>query len=254
MGTIVIAAFYKFVHLPDYREMRAPLLEVCTQHNLRGSILLAEEGVNGTLAGERADIDAVLACLRRDPRLHDMEHKESFAGFRPFGKMKVRLKREIVTLRAEDADPTECVGIYVEPEAWNDLITRDDVTLIDTRNDYEYDYGTFAGAVNPGTDAFNDFPTYVQQNLDPAKHKRVAMFCTGGIRCEKATSYLLAQGFEEVYHLKGGILKYLERVPPEQSLWQGECFVFDERLAVDHRLQPRHDAAETDDEGDGDNA
>ncbi|MEM6527063.1 MAG: rhodanese-related sulfurtransferase [Chloroflexota bacterium] len=246
MKPIVIAAFYKFVSLPDFREMRQPLLDFCKEHNMRGSILLAEEGINGTIAGARADMDAVLAHLRSDPRLGDIEHKASFASYRPFRKMKVRLKREIVTIKHEDAVPTERVGTYVDPEQWNDLITQDDVILIDTRNDFEYGFGTFAGAVNPQTESFGDFPAYVQQNLDPNQHKRVAMFCTGGIRCEKATSYMLAQGFEEVYHLKGGILKYLEDVPQEQTLWNGECYVFDERLTVDHDLQPRQREAPDD--------
>jgi UPF0176 protein len=235
---IVVAAFYKFAPLPAYRQMREPLLERCKAHNIRGSILLAEEGVNGTIAGKREDIDAVLACLREAPGLEDMEHKESFAARRTFGKMKVRLKREIVTIRAEEADPTQQVGTYVDAAAWNDLIRQDDVLLIDTRNDYEYDYGTFAGAVNPETDSFGDFPEYVQNEVLPKQPKRVAMFCTGGIRCEKATSYLLAQGVEEVYHLRGGILKYLAEMPQDESLWEGTCFVFDEREALDHDLRP----------------
>ncbi len=247
---VVIAAFYKFVPLADYAALQAPLLDFCQRRDIRGSILLAAEGINGTIAGQREDVDAVLAYIRRDARLRDLEHKTSFARFRPFRKMKVRLKQEIVTIRAQEADPTQQVGVYVEPRAWNDLIAQDDVILIDTRNDFEYDYGTFIGAVNPQTDSFNDFPEYVTQNLNPAQHRRVAMFCTGGIRCEKATSYLLAQGFEEVYHLKGGILKYLEDVPPEQSMWQGECYVFDERVAVDHHLRPRHDRDEHEPEAD----
>lgn len=236
---IVIAAFYKFVPLPDATEMHEPLRTFCQAHNLRGSILLAAEGINGTVAGERADVDALLARLRADARLADLEHKESYASFRPFRQMKVRLKAEIVTIKSDEADPTREVGQYVPPESWNDLIRRDDVILIDTRNDFEYDYGTFEGAINPNTESFGDFPDYVQQNLDPAAHKKVAMFCTGGIRCEKASSYLLSQGFEEVYHLQGGILKYLEQVPRDETLWQGECFVFDEREALDHDLQPR---------------
>ncbi|MEL6271986.1 MAG: rhodanese-related sulfurtransferase [Chloroflexota bacterium] len=247
METIVIAAFYKFVSLPDYREMQGPLLDFCNERNIRGSVLLAEEGINGTVSGLREDMDAVLDYLRSDERLSDLEHKESFAAYRPFRKMKVRLKREIVTIRHEDADPNERVGTYVEPEQWNDLIAQDDVMLIDTRNDYEFVMGTFEGAVNPATESFGEFPEYVAQNLDPNRHRRVAMFCTGGIRCEKATAYMLSQGFEEVYHLKGGILRYLEAVPQEQTMWNGECYVFDERVTVDHNLQPgKPDAPEPD--------
>jgi UPF0176 protein len=238
MGHIVIAAFYKFVTLPDYRQMQQPLLNFCKERNMLGTILLAEEGINGTIAGLPADMDAVLHYLRSDERLADLDHKKSFASYRPFERMKVRLKKEIVTIHHEAANPMERVGTYVPPQEWNDLIAQDDVILIDTRNDYEYKIGTFEGAVNPNTSSFGDFPEYVQHNLDPAKHKRVAMFCTGGIRCEKATAYMLAQGFEEVYHLKGGILKYLEDVPTEKTMWNGECYVFDERIAINHDLKP----------------
>jgi UPF0176 protein len=238
MTEIAIAAFYKFVSLPDYDVMRAPLLDFCKRRKVRGSVLLAAEGINGTVAGAQADVDAVLAYIRRDPRLTDLEHKTSYAPYCPFRRMKVRLKREIVSMQHPQADPTQRVGTYVDPAAWNALIQRDDVILIDTRNDYEYNLGTFKGAANPATASFHEFPAYVESNLDPTRHKRVAMFCTGGIRCEKATAYMLAQGFEEVYHLKGGILKYLEAVPQEQSLWQGECYVFDERVTVNHDLKP----------------
>ncbi len=238
MSQIAIVAFYKFIPLADYPSMRQPLLDFCHRHNIRGSILLAAEGINGTIAGEQPDIDAVLAYIRRDARLSDLEHKTSYADYRPFQRMKVRLKREIVTIQHAQADPLQQVGTYVDPDAWNALIARDDVVLIDTRNDYEFELGTFAGAVNPATESFGEFPSYVENNLNPSEHKRVAMFCTGGIRCEKATAYMLSQGFEEVYHLKGGILKYLEQVPQEQSLWQGECYVFDERVTVDHDLKP----------------
>ena len=234
---IVVAALYKFVSLPDYRELQAPLLSFCRLQEIKGTLLLAQEGINGTIAGYRQQIDAVLAFLRADSRFADLEHKESYTETPPFERMKVRLKKEIVTLGLPEINPNEKVGIYVEPEAWNDLISNPEVTVIDTRNDYEVTIGTFKGAENPQTQTFRDFPQYVKQHLDSSKQKKVALFCTGGIRCEKASSYLLSQGFEEVYHLKGGILKYLEAVPPEESLWEGECFVFDERVAVGHGLE-----------------
>jgi len=234
---IVVAALYKFVSLPDYRELQAPLLSFSQSQEIKGTLLLAQEGINGTIAGYRQQIDAVLAFLRADSRFADLEHKESYTETPPFERMKVRLKKEIVTLGLPEINPNEKVGIYVEPEAWNDLISNPEVTVIDTRNDYEVTIGTFKGAENPQTQTFRDFPQYVKQHLDSSKQKKVALFCTGGIRCEKASSYLLSQGFEEVYHLKGGILKYLEAVPPEESLWEGECFVFDERVAVGHGLE-----------------
>ena len=234
---IVVATLYKFVSLPDYRELQAPLLSFCRLQEIKGTLLLAQEGINGTIAGYRQQIDAVLAFLRADSRFTDLEHKESYTETPPFERMKVRLKKEIVTLGLPEINPNEKVGIYVEPEAWNDLISNPEVTVIDTRNDYEVTIGTFKGAENPQTQTFRDFPQYVKQHLDSSQQKKVALFCTGGIRCEKASSYLLSQGFEEVYHLKGGILKYLEAVPPEESLWEGECFVFDERVAVGHGLE-----------------
>jgi UPF0176 protein len=234
---IVVAALYKFVSLPDYRELQAPLLSFSQSQEIKGTLLLAQEGINGTISGYRQQIDAVLAFLRADSRFADLEHKESYTETPPFERMKVRLKTEIVTLGLPEINPNEKVGIYVEPEAWNDLISNPEVTVIDTRNDYEVTIGTFKGAENPQTQTFRDFPQYVKQHLDSSQQKKVALFCTGGIRCEKASSYLLSQGFEEVYHLKGGILKYLEAVPPEESLWEGECFVFDERVAVGHGLE-----------------
>lgn len=248
MATVVIAAFYKFVSLPDYQDLQQPLLDFCKQHKVRGSILLAYEGINGTIAGSRQGIDAVLSFIRSDSRFRDLEHKESFASFVPFDRTKVRVKKEIVTIRNTSADPQREVGTYIEPEKWNELITRDDVLLIDTRNDYEFEIGTFRGAVNPSTESFGDFPSYVESQLDPQRHKKIAMFCTGGIRCEKATAYMLAQGFEEIYHLKGGILKYLEVMPKENSTWEGECYVFDKRIAVDHDLTPRCNGEESDEE------
>lgn len=235
--TFVVATFYKFVRLPDAAELRHKLLDFCTNQNIRGTILLAEEGINSTIAGSRQAIDQVLAYLRSDARLADLEHKESFAETMPFDRMKVRLKKEIVTLGVPEVDPNAQVGTYVEPKDWNALISDPEVVVIDTRNQYEVSIGSFKRAKDPQTASFRQFPDYVQQQLDPAKHQKVAMFCTGGIRCEKASSFMLSQGFQQVYHLKGGILKYLEEVPPEESLWQGECFVFDQRVAVQHGLE-----------------
>ena len=203
-----------------------------------GTILLAMEGINGTIAGTPAAIERVLGMLRADQRLQDLEPKWSWAETHPFERMKVKLKREIVTLGQPTANPTAQVGIYLKPQEWNQVIADPEVLVIDTRNDYEVQVGSFEGAVNPQTDSFREFPEYVQRHLDPQRHKQVAMFCTGGIRCEKATSYLLSQGFEQVYHLQGGILKYLEEIPEEDSHWQGECFVFDERVTVRHGLKP----------------
>lgn len=233
---IVVAALYRFVTLDDFEALREPLLTVCQEQGVKGTMLLAREGINGTIAGTRAGIDAVIALLRADDRMADLSWKESFDEAQPFYRMKVKLKREIVTMGVSDVDPNEVVGTYVKPTDWNALISDPDVLLIDTRNDYEVEIGTFKGAVDPHTKTFREFPDYVKQNVDPARHKKVAMFCTGGIRCEKASSYMKQQGFEEVYHLEGGILKYLEEVPQEQSLWQGECFVFDNRVTVKHDL------------------
>ena len=233
---VIVAELYKFVALPDYRELREPLLDVCLNAGVKGTLLLATEGINGTIAGTRLAIDEVLAYLKSDARFNDIDHKESLDSELPFYRMKVKLKKEIVTMGREGIDPKILVGHYVEPQDWNALITDPEVTVIDTRNHYECDIGSFEGAINPQTTTFKEMPAFVDQQLDPAKHKKVAMFCTGGIRCEKSTAYLLEQGFDEVYHLKGGILKYLEEVPAEKSLWQGECFVFDNRVAVDHDL------------------
>lgn len=234
----IIATFYKFVKLSDYAEIQSKILAHCELESVKGTILLAEEGINGTIAGTRTAIDSVLVFLKADPRFADLEHKESTAEVYPFERLKVKVKTEIVTLGKPEVNPGEKAGIYVSPQEWNKLISDPDVTVIDTRNDYEVSIGTFQGAINPETDSFREFPQYAETNLDPAKHKKIAMFCTGGIRCEKASAYLLNQGFPEVYHLKGGILKYLEEVPAEASLWQGECFVFDERIAVKHGLEP----------------
>lgn len=234
--SVVVAALYKFVTLDDYHELREPLLQRCIDAGIKGSLLLAHEGINGTIAGSRAAIDAVLTYLKSDARFADLEHKESFESVQPFLRMKVKLKKEIVTMGVDGIDPNHLVGTYVEPRDWNALISDPEVLVIDTRNDYEVEIGTFAHALNPNLKVFREFPQYARQ-FDPAKHKKVAMFCTGGIRCEKASAFMLHEGFAEVYHLKGGILKYLEEVPEPESLWRGECFVFDNRVAVDHALQ-----------------
>lgn len=237
--SIVVAALYKFVTLEDFHELRQPLLDVCLQAEIRGSLLLAREGINGTIAGTRVGIDQVLAFLRADPRFADLEHKESLDERQPFLRMKVKLKKEIVTLGVDGIDPNELVGTYVEPQDWNAIISDPSVLVLDTRNDYEVKVGTFRGAINPNTETFREFPQFTEQ-FDPAQYQKVAMFCTGGIRCEKASAFMLQQGFGEVYHLRGGILKYLEEVPAESSLWDGECFVFDHRVTVDHDLQKGH--------------
>lgn len=237
MSQIVVCALYKFVTLKYFENLRQPLQAVLDAHQVRGTLLLAHEGINGTIAGSRADIDAVLTWLRSDPRLSDLDHKESFTDVMPFNRTKVKLKKEIVTMGVEGIDPKQVVGTYISPKDWNALIADPDVLLVDTRNDYEFKVGTFKQAINPRTTSFREFPRYVKDHLDPKRHPKVAMFCTGGIRCEKSTAYLKEQGFSEVYHLKGGILKYLEEVAPEESLWEGECFVFDERVTVNHALQ-----------------
>ena len=233
----VVAALYKFVALPDYEALREPLLATCRRLDIRGTLLLAQEGINGTIAGSREAVDELLDYLRRDPRLADLEHKESEHAEAPFLRMKVKLKKEIVTLGVPGIDPNQRVGTYVAPTDWDALVSDPQVTLVDTRNDYECAIGSFEGAIDPKIENFRDFPNWVREHLDPQENPRVAMFCTGGIRCEKASAYLLEQGFEEVYHLRGGILKYLEEIPEERSSWNGECFVFDERVAVDHSLR-----------------
>lgn len=237
MSKIVVAALYKFVSLPDYQELRQPLLDHCLAQGIKGTLLLASEGINGTVAGSRTAIDSLLAYLKADERLATLSHKESFHEELPFYRMKVKLKKEIVTMGVEGIDPRHVVGTYVKPQDWNALISDPDVVLVDTRNDYEVELGTFKGAENPKTDSFREFPEYVANSMDPGKQKKVAMFCTGGIRCEKSTAFMKEQGFEEVYHLEGGILQYLEDVPESESLWQGECYVFDNRVAVDHQLE-----------------
>lgn len=237
MTTTVVAALYKFVRLPDFETLRSPLHKVMTDHEVRGTVLLAAEGVNGTIAGTREGVDAVLDFLRADPRINTLTAKESYTQENPFYRSKVKLKKEIVTMGVEDIDPNDIVGTYVKPEDWNALIADPDVLLVDTRNDYEVKIGTFKNALNPKTESFREFPEFAKQNLNPNKHKKVAMFCTGGIRCEKSTAFMKQQGFNEVYHLEGGILKYLEEVPQESSMWEGECFVFDNRVTVNHQLE-----------------
>lgn len=234
MSQYVVCALYKFVELNHYQELRAPLLALMEENHIRGTLLLAQEGINGTVASSRQGIDALLAWLENEPSLKGTVYKESSASEPPFNRTKVKLKKEIVTMGVEGIDPRHVVGTYVKPQDWNALISDPEVLVVDTRNDYEVQLGTFKNALNPKTETFREFPHYVQENLDPQKHKKVAMFCTGGIRCEKSTAYLKEQGFEEVYHLEGGILKYLEEVPQEQSLWEGDCYVFDGRVAVGH--------------------
>jgi len=233
----VVAALYRFATFPEFEQFREPLRACMVEHGVRGTLLLAAEGINGTIAGTREGVDAVIALIEQDPRFTNLAPKESFAAENPFYRTKVKLKREIVTMGVDSIDPNKIVGTYVEPQQWNELIDDPEVLLLDTRNKYEVEIGTFESAVNPQTESFREFPDYVKHNLDPKKHKKVAMFCTGGIRCEKSTAYLREQGFDEVYHLKGGILKYLEEVPEQETKWRGECFVFDNRVTVNHRLE-----------------
>ena len=237
MNQIVVCALYKFVTLENFQGLRQPLHNVLEANQVRGTLLLANEGINGTIAGSRAGIKNVLNWLRNDPRLSDIDYKESFTDSMPFNRAKVKLKKEIVTLGVEGIDPKRVVGTYVSPADWNQLISDPEVIVVDTRNDYEFKVGTFKNAVNPNTESFREFPRFVKENLSPEKHKKIAMFCTGGIRCEKSTAFLKEQGFDEVYHLKGGILKYLEEVPATETLWEGECFVFDERVTVNLLLE-----------------
>jgi len=237
MNAIVVSALYKFVPLPHFKSLKAPLLAFMQAQQIKGTLLLAKEGINGTVSGNSEAITALYTFLDKQPGLENINHKESFHDKAPFNRTKVKLKKEIVTLGVENIDPLKSAGTYIKPKDWNTLLQDKEVTLIDTRNDYEVQLGTFKGALNPETTTFREFPDYVKNNLDPATHKKIAMFCTGGIRCEKSTAYLKELGFKEVYHLEGGILKYLEIVPEEDSLWQGECFVFDERVSVNHALK-----------------
>ena len=237
MHTVIVCALYKFVRLPRYEMLREPLLELMLTLRVRGTVLLASEGINGTIAGSRQGIDQVLEWLRSQPEFSELDCKESHSAELPFKRSRVKLKKEIVTMGVEGIDPQYAAGTYVEAQHWNELISDPEVLLVDTRNDYECEVGTFDGAVNPQTGSFREFPAYARKHLDKSRHTKVAMFCTGGIRCEKSTAYLREQGFDEVYHLKGGILKYLEQVPESESLWRGECFVFDDRVTVNHQLE-----------------
>ena len=234
-------AMYHFVSLPHFKMLREPLLNFCLSREIKGTLLLAHEGINGTLAGPEKSILELLNFLKTDPlfegNFKSLGHKESWSDKQPFYRIKVKLKKEIVTLGVPGVSPTKMVGKYVKPLDWNSIISDPEVILIDTRNDYEYSIGSFKNAINPKTTTFREFPEYVKTHFDPKKHKKVAMFCTGGIRCEKASSYMMSEGFDEVYHLEGGILKYLEEVKVENSLWQGECFVFDQRVAIKHGLE-----------------
>jgi len=246
MSRFLTAALYQFVELPDFAALQGPLLAQCESHGVKGTLLLASEGINGTIAGLPEGVRAVLAYLRADPRLAKLEHKEAWAEQMPFYRMKVRLKREIVTMGVPEVHPALMAGEYVKPQDWNQLIHEPGVVLVDTRNDYEVSIGSFEGAINPHTGSFSELPGWVEREMAEGgklaerdgKKPKVAMFCTGGIRCEKSTALLRSKGFEEVYHLEGGILKYLETVPEAQSSWQGECFVFDERVSVGHGLKP----------------
>ena len=245
MPRYLTAALYKFVELPDCADLKPALQTVCDANSVKGTLLLATEGINGTIAGLPDSVYAVLAHLRGDPRLADLAHKESWADELPFLRMKVRIKKEIVTLGVQGVSPTKMAGTYVEPQDWNALISDPEVVVVDTRNDYEVQIGSFKGAVDPHIKTFADLPEWVAEQEQAggllhsagSKKTKVAMFCTGGIRCEKSTALMRMHGFDEVYHLQGGILKYLETVPPKESLWSGECFVFDERVSVGHGLQ-----------------
>ena len=237
MSQYIVCAMYKFVALENFESMRQPLVEKMEALGIKGTLLLAHEGINGTVSGTREGIDGLLAYLNSDARINPISYKESLHEEQPFYRTKVKLKKEIVTMGVEGIDPRHTVGSYVKPKDWNALISDPDVLVIDTRNDYEIEIGTFKHAVDPKTKTFREFPDYVKDNMDKEKHKKVAMFCTGGIRCEKSTDYLKEQGFDEVYHLEGGILQYLEDVPKEESLWEGDCFVFDNRVAVNHDLE-----------------
>lgn len=234
-SSVAIAALYRFVRLDDFVSMREPLLNFMLDTQIRGTLLLAVEGINGTVAGSPSAIDELLGYLRLDPRLRDLDCKLSYADELPFYRSRVKLKREIVTMGVDDIDPANA-GIHVEPSDWNRLISDPDVTVIDTRNEYETEIGSFENAIKPETGSFREFPAFVREHLDPGLHRRIAMYCTGGIRCEKSTAYLRQLGFDEVYHLRGGILEYLEQTPASESLWHGECFVFDNRVSVGHAL------------------
>lgn len=232
-----VCALYQFVRLDDFEEFRTPLHELMAMLEIKGTILLALEGLNGTISGSRVSINKIVQFIQDDGRFDNLEIKYSYSQITPFKRLKVKLKKEIVTLGVEDIDPLSSVGTYVAPQDWNALISDPETILIDTRNNYEYEIGSFKGAINPNTDTFREFPSYTKNHLEQYRGKKVAMFCTGGIRCEKSTAYLKSQGFDTVYHLQGGILRYLEEMEESISLWEGECFVFDDRVAVKHNLE-----------------
>ena len=237
MTEFLVVAFYKFTKLEDYASMQEPIEKCCRENNVKGIVLLAEEGINATIAGPRDGVQNVLQFLRENPRLAELTWKESNATKQPFRKLRVRLKKEIVTMGMPGIDPARLVGTYVKPEEWNNLINDPNVIVVDTRNDYEVEIGSFKNAINPDITAFGELPQWIDDNIDIDAQPRVAMFCTGGIRCEKSTALLKEAGVSEVYHLEGGILKYLEKIPEDQSLWDGQCFVFDERVSVGHGLE-----------------
>jgi len=237
MNEIIIASFYKFVPLDDYESMREPLLVKMQENHIKGTIILAPEGINGSFGGTRDTMNHFYQIMHQDPRLADLKFKETFDKENPFEKTKVKLRKEIVTMGLKDVDPLKSVGTYLSPEEWNELIQDPEVVIIDTRNDYEYELGTFKNAINPNTENFRNFPEYVQEQLIDKKDKKIAMFCTGGIRCEKSTAYLKELGFPHVYHLHDGILNYIEKIERDKSLWEGQCFVFDNRVAVDEHLE-----------------
>ncbi len=239
--TYDVVAFYKFVEIDDCETFAPSLKQAMLDRDVMGTILLAEEGINGTISGSESSINQILEMIRSHPGLHDLESKRSYAPTHVFNRAKVKVKPSLISI-GEEVDPTKVVGEYVDPKDWNALISDPEVVLIDTRNDYEYYAGTFEGAVDPKITRFRELPEFVHKNFDPKVHKKVAMFCTGGIRCEKSTSWMLEQGFENVYHLQGGILKYLEEIPKEESMWKGDCYVFDERVGVNHDLAPSEEA------------
>ena len=232
-----ICALYKFTRLDDFEEIQLPLRSFLDSLSVKGTLLLAREGINGTISGTKVSLEKVLDYLQSDPRFLDLEFKFSYSQKIPFKRLKVKLKKEIVTMGLTEIDPTHSAGTYVKPKDWNELINDPDVVLIDTRNNYEYEIGSFKGAINPNTETFREFPSFTKNTLEQYRDKKIAMFCTGGIRCEKSTAYLKSEGFKNVFHLQGGILKYLEEVKEDESLWEGECFVFDDRVAVKHNLE-----------------
>lgn len=240
MQSFVIMALYKFIDRPNFSRHKKPIDDFCKAQGIKGTLLLAQEGINGTVAGSQQAIDSLIEFLQQAMKFGPIEYKLSYDNHMPFHRMKIKLKKEIVTIGKPEAQPTQQTGVYVTPEEWNQLLQDPEVVVLDTRNDYEVNIGTFKNAINPNTTSFREFPEYVKKTLDPKRHKKIAMFCTGGIRCEKASSYMLANGFAEVYQLHGGILKYLETMPENNSLWQGECFVFDNRVSVNHQLQKGH--------------